>query len=356
MAGDTYPKFRAAVVHAAPVFLDREATIDKIGKLVRRAKEQGADIVVFPESFVPAFPVWCILLAPIDQHDFYRTLFDHSVLIPGPAFSRLAEIAKSQQIFLSVGVTEKSDYSMGAMWNTNLLFDRSGALINRHRKIMPTWAEKLIWALGDGSQLRPARTEIGNIGTLICGENTNPLCRYALLAQGEQVHISTYPPAWPFRRGVGAQGYDVRKLNYLRAAAHSFEGKVFNLVSSAILDADAIDKISRGHSEVKECLENSARPSSFITGPTGEQIVEISGEEGIACADIDLSESIIPKEAQDIVGYYNRFDIFQLRVNQAAQRPVFCYEHGRSAPAATDSDIWNSENMEEKMKAENDCP
>ncbi len=242
MAGDTYPKFRAGVVHASPVFLDREATIDKVGNLVKKAKEEGADIVVFPESFVPAFPVWCILYAPLDQHDFYRQLFDHSVLIPGPAFSRLADIAKSQQIFLSVGVTEKSDYSMGAMWNTNLLFDRSGALINRHRKIMPTWAEKLIWAMGDGSQLRPARTEIGNIGTLICGENTNPLCRYALLAQGEQVHISTYPPAWPFRRGIGAQGYDVKKLNYLRAANHSFEGKVFNLVSSAVLDQDAIDR------------------------------------------------------------------------------------------------------------------
>lgn len=234
---------------------------------------------------------------------------------------------------------------MGAMWNTNLLFDRNGTLINRHRKIMPTWAEKLIWAMGDGSQLRPARTEIGNIGTLICGENTNPLCRYALLAQGEQVHISTYPPAWPFRRGGGAQGYDVKKLNYLRAAAHSFEGKVFNLVSSAILDPDAIEKLSRGNSEIQEFLDKSARPSSFITGPNGEQIVELFGEEGIVCADIDLRESIIPKQAQDIVGYYNRFDIFQLKVNQTVQRPVTCYERGAAAPAAMDSDIWNSENM-----------
>ena len=196
MAGDTYPKFRAAVVHAAPVFLDREATIDKVDHLAQKAKEQGADIVVFPESFVPAFPVWCILYAPIDQHDFYRRLFDQAVLIPGPAFSRLAAIAKSQKIFLSLGVTEKGDYSLGAMWNTNLLFDRSGTLINRHRKIMPTWAEKLIWAMGDGSQLRPARTEIGNIGTLICGENTNPLSRYALLAQGERLvcHLLYYTP------------------------------------------------------------------------------------------------------------------------------------------------------------------
>ncbi|MBP1718940.1 MAG: Nitrilase [Deltaproteobacteria bacterium] len=350
MKGDTYPRFRAGVVHASPVFLDRDATIDKLGKIVEKAKEQGADIVVFPESFVPAFPLWCIVYAPLDQHDFYRRLFDHSILIPGPAFSKLAEIAKSQKIFLSVGVTEKSDYSMGAMWNTNLLFDRNGILINRHRKIMPTWAEKLIWALGDGSQLRPAKTEIGNIGTLICGENTNPLCRYALLAQGEQIHISTYPPAWPFQRGGKSQGYDVKKLNYLRAAAHSFEGKVFNLVSSGVLDQEAIDRIARGNSDIKEFLEKSARPSSFITGPNGEQIAEIAGEEGIVYADIDLSESIIPKQAQDIVGYYNRFDIFQLKINQTPHRPITCYEREASAPATMDSDIWNSENTGEERE------
>jgi predicted amidohydrolase len=219
---------------------------------------------------------------------------------------------------------------------------------------MPTWAEKLIWAMGDGSQLRPAKTEIGNIGTLICGENTNPLCRYALLAQGEQIHISTYPPAWPFRRGGGAQGYDVKKLNYLRAAAHSFEGKVFNLVSSAVLGQDAIDKVARGNSEIKEFLENSARPSSFITDPNGTQIAEITGEEGIVYADIDLSESIIPKQAQDIVGYYNRFDIFQLKINHTPHRPITCFERGDSAPAATGADIWDSANAEEERKAKKD--
>ena len=137
------------------------------------------------------------------------------------------------------------------------------------------------------------------------------------------------------------------------AAAHSFEGKVFNLVSSGVLDQEAIDKIARGNSEIKEFLEKSARPSSFITGPNGEQIAEIAGEEGIVYADIDLSESIIPKQAQDIVGYYNRFDIFQLQINQTPHRPITCYEREASAPATMDSDIWNSENTgEEKERNE----
>ena len=343
MAGDSYPKFRAAAVQAAPVFLDRDATIDKLDRMVRDAKEQGADLVVFPESFVPAYPLWCIIYAPIDQHSFYRRLFDHSILIPSPSFSKLADIAKSHKVFLSVGVTEKSDYSMGAMWNTNLLFDRNGALINRHRKIVPTWAEKLVWASGDGSQLRPAKTELGNIGTLICGENTNTLCRYALLAQGEQVHISTYPPAWPFRRGGAAQGYDVKKLNLLRAAAHSFEGKVFNILSSSILDSGAIAQIAQGDAATRVFLEGLAKPASLITGPNGDLIVEIVGEEGIVYADIDLSESIILKQTHDIIGYYNRYDIFQLRVNQTPLRPITCYNLEDSVPAMNTADLQCAE-------------
>jgi nitrilase/aliphatic nitrilase len=345
MPGDTYPKFRAAVVQAAPVYLDRDATIDKLDKMVKDAKDQGADIVIFPESFVPAFPLWSIIYAPIDQHSFYKRLFDNSILIPGPSFSRMEDIAKKHKIFLSVGITEKSDYSMGAMWNTNLLFDRSGALINRHRKIVPTWAEKLIWAPGDGSQLRPAKTELGNIGTLICGENTNTLCRYALLAQGEQVHISTYPPAWPFRRGGDSQGYDVKKLNYMRAAAHSFEGKVFSLVSSGILDSGAIEQISQGNLETRKFLGGLGKPSSFITGPNGDILVEIIGEEGIVCADIDLSESIILKQAHDIVGYYNRYDIFQVRINQTPLRPITCYSLENENSIGDLEDLQYSENV-----------
>jgi nitrilase/aliphatic nitrilase len=325
MPGDTFPKFRAAAVLAAPVFLDRDATIGKVAKLAKEAKEKGADLVVFPESFVPAFPLWAILYAPIDQHRFFRRLFENAVLIPGPACDNLARIARDNGIFLSIGVTEKSDYSMGAMWNTNLLFDSGGNLINRHRKIVPTWAEKLVWAAGDGSQLRPAKTALGNIGALICGENTNTLCRYALLAQGEQVHISTYPPAWPFSREGAAQGYDVGKLNYLRAAAHSFEGKVFNIVSSALLDEGAVAQLSLGNAATDAFLETLARPASLITGPDGGLLADIAGEEGMVLADIDIGESIVLKQAHDIVGYYNRFDIFQVRINQTPLRPITCY-------------------------------
>lgn len=325
MPGDSYPKFRAAAVQAAPVFLDRDATIEKLGALVRAAKDAGADLVVFGESFVPAFPVWNILYAPIDQHAFFRRLFDNAIQIPSPAFHALASIAKRHHIFLSVGVTEKSTMSMGAMWNTNLFFDRQGRLLNRHRKLVPTWAEKLTWANGDATYLRPEETELGRIGALICGENTNTLARFALLAQGEQVHMATYPPAWPFQRpGSTAHSYNLTEAIRLRSAAHAFEGKVFNIVASCLLDDEAIAQLSQGSQDIRALLETSPAPASLILGPNGDLLTDpLVGREGMVVADIDIAQSIEYKEAHDIVGHYNRFDIFHFEMNTTPNIPIW---------------------------------
>ncbi len=325
MPGDVYPKFRAAAVQAAPVFLDRDATIDKMDTLVQKAADAGAELIVFGESFIPAFPVWNLIYAPMDQHGFFRRLFDNAVQVPGPQTRRLSEIAKRHRVVLSVGITEKGAISMGALWNTNLLFDRDGTLLNRHRKLVPTWAEKLTWANGDAAYLRPEQTDLGRIGTLICGENTNTLARFALLAQGEQVHIATYPPAWPFHRpGGGAHDYNLSEAIRIRSAAHAFEGKVFNIVSSCAFDADAIEQLSQGDSRMKELLKATPAPVSMIVGPNGELLGDpLVGSEGMVVADIDIARSIEHKMAHDIVGYYNRFDIFHLEIDPTPNRPVW---------------------------------
>lgn len=326
MTGDQYPKLRAAAVQAAPVFLDRDATIDKLEMLVKEAKNNGADLVVFPESFIPTYPVWCLVHAPIDQHSFFERLFKNSVLFPSPAAKKLGEIARENKIYLSVGITEKSDYSLGAMWNTNVLFNREGKLLNKHRKIVPTWAEKLVWSFGDGSTLNVCDTEIGRIGALICGENTNTLARYSLLAQGEQVHIATYPPCWPIKRTTQhGGGYNIKEVYKTRAASHSFEGKLFSISSSGVLDDDAIEQISQGDSGLREFLENTAKPPSMIVGPDGEYVVEPIFEEGILYADLDINKEISLKGVHDIVGSYQRFDIFQVSVNQTPMPPARFY-------------------------------
>lgn len=325
MPGDTYPKFRAAAVQAAPVFLDRDATIDKLEALVTKAADAGAELVVFGESFIPAFPVWNLIYAPMDQHAFFRKLFENSVEIPGRHTKRLSEIAKRHRVVLSVGVTEKGSVSMGALWNTNLLFGRDGVLLNRHRKLVPTWAEKLTWANGDAAYLRPAETDLGRIGVLICGENTNTLARFALLAQGEQLHIATYPPAWPFHRpGGGAGKYNLAEAIRIRSAAHAFEGKVFNVVAACALDDDSIEQISQGDFAMKDLLRATPSPASMILGPNGELLADpVEGGEGMVVAEIDIAASIEHKLAHDIVGYYNRFDIFRLQVDPTPHRPVW---------------------------------
>lgn len=348
MPGDVFPKFRAAAVQAAPVFLERDATIDKLDALVQKAVDAGAELIAFGESFIPAFPVWNLIYPPLDQHGFFRRLFENAIQVPGPHTRRLSEIAKRHGVILSVGITEKGSISMGALWNTNLLFSRDGTLLNRHRKLVPTWAEKLTWANGDGAYLRPEETDIGRIGTLICGENTNTLARFALLAQGEQVHIATYPPAWPFHRpGADAHPYNLTDAIRIRSASHAFEGKVFNIGSSCALDADAIEQLSQGDSKMTELLQAAPAPVSMIVGPNGEQLADpVIGGEGMVVAEIDIARSIEHKMAHDIVGYYNRFDIFHLEFDPTPNRPIwFRNSRSRDEQAPDESTHVSQEEM-----------
>lgn len=323
MSGDSFPSFRAAAVQAASCFLDREATLAKLESLVAEAARGGARLVAFSESFVPAFPLWNLVLAPVDQHRFFRALAEQAVPVPSVHTERLAACAEREGVYLSVGVTERSLISLGTLYNTNLLFSPAGELLQRHRKLVPTWAEKLTWAPGDASALRPVDTDVGRVGMLICGENTNTLARYALLAQGEQVHISTYPPAWPSRRPGEGRAYDLTRAIEIRAAAHAFEGKVFNVVASGVLDPAAVAALAAVDPSVEAIFAAAPAPVSMVLDPCGELCSKrLEGEEGIVYGDIDLAESIEAKQVHDIVGGYQRFDVFSLRVDQRPHDPV----------------------------------
>lgn len=331
MGGDEYPRLKVAAVQAAPVFLDRDATIDKVDALVTEAAGAGAELVVLGESFVPGFPIWNGVLPPIDQHDLHERLFRHSVTVPGRDVQRLADIAARHHVVLSIGVTEKSARSMGTLWNTNLVFDRSGRLVNHRRKLVATWYERLTWAAGDGYDLGVVDLDGLNLGALICGENTNPLARFALLAQGERVHVACYPPSWPFDRRENAQEYVLTDAIKVRSAAHSFEGKVYSVVAATALDDDAVQQVAGDDKTISDLLW--ANPTaSLIVDPRGTVIAgPLLGEPGILYADIDLAESIVPKQIHDVVGTYNRFDVFSLSVNTTRLEPV--HTHADQAPA-----------------------
>ena len=189
----TYPAFKVAAMHVSPEFLDTDKTVDKVCSLIAEAAGSGAKLVAFPETFVPAFPLWSSVRAPITNHDFFRRLAANAVRVPGPEIRRVALAAKKYQIIVSLGINEGTDASVGCIWNSNVLIGEDGHLLNHHRKIVPTYFEKMSWANGDGVGLRVVETPLGRIGMLICGENGNPLARYTLMAQGEQLHIANYP-------------------------------------------------------------------------------------------------------------------------------------------------------------------
>lgn len=318
-----YPAYKVAAAHVAPVFLDLEATVRKTCAVIEEAARHGAQLVAFPETYIPAFPVWCAVRAPIYNHAFFTRLAANSLLVPGPELARIAETARKCGVFVSLGLNEGTKASVGCLWNANVLIGDDGRILNHHRKLVPTFYEKLIWANGDGAGLLVSETRIGRIGMLICGENTNPLARYTLMAQGEQVHISTYPPVWPTRDPKGGGNYDLAGAIRIRAGAHSFEAKAFNIVVSSFMDAAMHERLADGDPEVARILESSPRGVSMVIGPTGEVVGSVqSDSEGILYADIDLAVCVEPKQFHDVVGGYNRFDIFQLIVNRAPNRPI----------------------------------
>lgn len=188
---------KVAAAHVAPVFLDTPATIDKACSLIREAAAHGAGLIAFPETFVSAFPVWLALRAPIHNHDLFRELAASAIRCDGPEIARVVKVARACSIFVSLGFNEGVASSAGTIFNSNVLIGDDGRVLNHHRKIMPTFYEKLVWSPGDGAGLRVDDTRIGRVGMLICGENTNPLARYTMIAQGEQLHIASYPPIWP---------------------------------------------------------------------------------------------------------------------------------------------------------------
>jgi nitrilase len=311
------PKFKAAAVQASPVFLNVDATVDKACSIIAEAAGNGASLVAFPEVFVAGYPYWNWIMTPVQGSKWYEKLYVNSITVPGPEVDRICKAAKEHNCHVVIGINERGQ-SFGELYNTNLIIDNNGNLVGKHRKLVPTWAEKLTWTGGDGSSLKVYNTEIGPIGTLACGENTNTLARFALLAQGELIHIANY-----ISLPVAPPDYNMAEAIKIRAAAHSFEGKLFTIVSCSTITKEIIDIMKEDVPNTEELLTRKNSAFSGIIGPNGAVIGEpLIDDEGIVYADIDLSKCIQPKQMHDILGHYNRFDIFDLRVNTAAQKNI----------------------------------
>ena len=306
------PRFKAAAVQTAPVFLDTDATVDKVIRLIGEAAANGARLVAFPEVFVAGYPYWSWIGNPVEGSPWFERLVRSAVEVPGPEVGKIAAAAARHKINVVIGINERNRQSIGTLYNTVLTISDEGRILGRHRKLVPTWAEKLTWAPGDGAALRVHQTSIGPLGSLACGENTNTLARFALLAQGEMVHVASY-----ISLPVAPPDYDMAEAIKVRAAAHSFEGKVFTVVSCSTVSEEIIQALESDFPKARELLSRKSSAFSGFLGPDGRVIGEpLIDQEGIVYAELDLSRCIQPRQMHDITGHYNRFDVFDLRVNR----------------------------------------
>jgi predicted amidohydrolase len=322
-----WKKFKAAAVQAAPVFLNPVATTSKACRLIREAAESGADLIVFPEVFVAGYPYWNWIYHPLRGSEWFTRLYHSSIDVSGPEVAQLCETARALGVHIAIGINERAPKNPGTIFNTNLLISPVQGVVNRQRKLVPTFAEKLSWTPGDGTGLRVTNTPLGPIGMLACGENTNTLARFTLLAEGELIHVANFI-AFPF-----VKEYDMPAAIRLRCGAHAFEGKVFSIVSCSAMSEEIVDMLATNDEE-RRFLTGTPNAYSAIFGPDGQIIGEpVVDVEGITYADIDLDACIPPKQFHDIIGHYNRADIFRLRVDRNPQsllQPVEGRDEGQS--------------------------
>ena len=314
----TLPKSKVAAVQAAPVFLDLEATTDKACALIEEAASNGAELVAFPEVFLPGYPYWNWLENPVDGSAWFEKLWHASVDLNGPQLERICKTARADNCLVVIGMNERDPKRVGTIYNTNVIIGDDGTILGRHRKLVPTWAEKLTWTGGDGSSLKVYDTKVGPLGTLACGENTNTLARFALLSEGELVHVANYI-ALP----VAPADYDMAQAIRIRAAAHSFEGKLFTLVSCTAVSEEIIEAVAGDDPKKRELMSRKNSAFTGIIDPAGNVMGEpLIDVEGIVYAEIDLNRCVVPKQMHDIIGHYNRFDIFDLKVDRRMRQPA----------------------------------
>ena len=316
--GDQYPQARLAAVQAAPIWLDREATVAKACRLIEEAADNGANVIGFPEGFIPGFPdwyMWHIALSP-DSLRFSKELFKNAVEIPGPATAALGAAARKTRTHVVVGVNERRQGTLGTLYNTLVFFGPDGDVLGVHRKLMPTATERLVHAAGDGAGMQTYDTPYGALGGLICGENTSSLARFALLAQNERIHVAAWP-AFP----SGQRNFDTIDI---RARYHAFEGRVFVISACGILDDACLDamKVTAEQRAAMNCRGGH----SGILGPNGNYIAGPADDTAqIVYGDADMDRIIEGKLLHDITGHYNRFDIFNLKVTRG-QQPMIGFD------------------------------
>jgi nitrilase len=306
--------FKVAAVQASPVFMNREATIEKSVTLLKQAAKEGAKLVVFPETFVPTYPMWVWAVPPNANAQIsalHGEYMAQSVDLTKDHLAPLQRAAKETGTIVTIGISEVHSAAGGnSLLNSNICIGADGSIIGNHRKLVPTAPERLIWAMGDGSTLRTFDTTLGKFGGLICWENYMPLARYAMYADGAEVMIT---PTWDEGETWEASMRHIAK-----------EGRVYVVSSSIVMRTDEIPE----RYKLRDLFVDPENPyfkvgGSMIVDPSGKILAgPLNNEEGILYADVDPALLLSLKWNLDVTGHYSRPDVFHFSVDRSVKLPM----------------------------------
>jgi aliphatic nitrilase len=300
---------RVAAVQIAPDLETATGTLDRVLTAIAEAAEKGAELVVFPETFLPWYPYFSFVHPPVLIGAEHIRLYENAVIVPGPVTEAVSSAARRHHIVVALGVNERDH---GSLYNAQLLFDADGKMLLKRRKLTPTFHERMIWGQGDGSGLQVVDTAVGRVGALACWEHYNPLARYALMAQHEEIHVAQFPGSL-----VGPIFADQIEVTIRH---HALESGCFVVNSTGWLTEAQIEKISPDE-RLRKALRGGCMTA--IISPEGSHVVPpLTTGEGILIADLDMGLIVKRKRMMDSVGHYARPELLSLMLDSRPTAPM----------------------------------
>lgn len=318
---------KAAAVQAAPVFLDLAASVDKAVELIRRASDEACDLVAFGEAWLPGYPFHIWLGPPAWSMQYTQAYFDNALELGDENYARLARAARDNRIAVCMGYSERQG---GSLYLGQCLIDAAGELVFARRKLKPTHVERTVFGEGYGQDLVVAPTAIGNIGAMCCWEHIQPLSKYAMYSQNEQIHISGWPAFAVYREQAHALG---KEVNMAASQIYAVEGQCFVLAATSVVDQRTLDILKVG-TEARHLVQLGGG-SAMIFAPDGRPLANYLSEyeEGLVVAEMDLDLIKLAKAIADPAGHYAKPDVTRLVLTRGPLRPVVIEPDLTAAPA-----------------------